>query len=197
MAAITKIACTNPNDLKYISKLSKRNDFYQWQLHAKMDGLFLENNSTYHTIHVKSYMFINEKYRKGLFLILNKKIIGCIIYQNLENAYAVLDFILIDTDNQKQGYGTILYQILENECIINKLEFIAVECEENSKEYYEKKFYYIGFVTELKKKEVEVENIPKNLMKKTNEEIDKLMLCLLHKCTKGKNNEFIYCYKVL
>ena len=188
MAAITKIACTNTNDLKYISKLSKRNDFYQWQLHAKMDGLFLENNSTYHTIHVKSYMFINEKYRKGLFLILNKKIIGFIIYQNLENAYALLDFILIDTDNQKQGYGTILYQILENECV----RIYRCWMWREFKRVLWEKILLHWFCYWTKKKEVEVEDIPKSF-----EEIDKLILCLLHKSTKGKNNEFIYYYKVL
>ena len=48
-----------------------------------------------------------------------------------------LIFLLIDREHQNKGFGTILYQILDNECIINKLQFLIVECDNNSKKYYE------------------------------------------------------------
>ena len=44
---------------------------------------------------------------------------------------------MIDREHQNKGFGTILYQILDNECIINKLQFLIVECDNNSKKYYE------------------------------------------------------------
>ena len=135
----------------------------------------LENNSTYHTIHIKSYMFINEKYRKGLFLILNKQIIGFIIYQNMENIYAKLDFLLIDKDFQNKGFGTVLYHILDNECITNKLQFLIVECDKNSRKYYENKFNFIDIDTEIKKR-IEIFKITRQ----TDDYDSKLQLCVLH-----------------
>ena len=56
-------------------------------------------------------LFINEKYRKGYFLIENKKVIGFILYQKVENVYAKLDFLLIDKNYQNKGFGTVLYHI--------------------------------------------------------------------------------------
>lgn len=188
MATTMKIDFINSNHLKYISKLSKRNNFYPEQLHVKMYGSY-ETEHGYAVIKHEMDLFINEKYRKGHFLIQNKKIIGFILYQNLENVYAKLDFLLIDKEYQKQGFGTILYQILENECITNKLKYLVVECDENTKKYYENKFNFINVDVELNKRQEEY--------KKTGKIDDygyKLHLCALHK---WKNNtEFILLYKI-
>ena len=188
MATTIKIDFINSNHLKYISKLSKRNNFYLEQLHVKMYGSY-ETEHGYAVIKNVMDLFINEKYRKGHFLIQNKKIIGFILYQNLDNVYAKLDFILIDKEYQKQGFGTILYQILENECITNKLQFLVVECDENTKKYYENKFNFIDI-------DIEIKNRAKifNKTGKIDDYDDKLGLCLLHKC-KNKS-EFILLYKI-
>ena len=188
MATTMKIDFINSNHLKYISKLSKRNDFYQKQLNTKMYGIY-ETDHGYAVIKNEMDLFINEEYRKGYFLVKNNKVIGFIIYQNPHNVYAKLDFLLIDKEYQKQGFGTILYQILKNECILDKLQFLVVECDEKSKEYYQNKLNFIGI-------DVEMKDRAKTFTKtKTFDDYDdKLALCLLHKC-KNKT-EFILLYKI-
>ena len=174
MTTTLSIDFTNTNHLNYISKLSKRNNFYPEQLHVKMFRKY-QTNHGYAMIKNEMDLFINEKYRKGYFLIENKKVIGFILYQKVENVYAKLDFLLIDKNYQNKGFGTVLYHILDNECITNKLQFLIVECDKNSRKYYENKFNFIDIDTEVKKR-IEIFKITRQ----TDDYDSKLQLCVLH-----------------
>ena len=100
-----------------------------------------------------------------------------------------LIFLLIDREHQNKGFGTISYQILDNECIINKLQFLIVECDNNSKKYYENKFNFIDIDTEIKQR-IEIYKVTRQ----TDDYDSKLQLCVVYK--NKYQNDYIFLYKI-
>jgi|TARA_B000000475_G_scaffold272261_1_gene272990 ribosomal protein S18 acetylase RimI-like enzyme len=140
----------NNTHLKYINILSKRNNFYKDDLNK-----WLYSNDIKSSFNNWNNYYINNKNKniyiiplwQGVFLSLNNKIIGFIIFyqrhynDNIGN-FISIEFMLIDKEFQNKGYGKILFNYIFNK--FTNIDFITV-CIENKNEFIN--FYYkIGFI---------------------------------------------------
>ena len=140
----------NKKHLEYISILSKKNNFYQndlnsWLYSTDIKSSFINWNNYYINNNNKNIFII--PLWQGLFLSLNNKIIGFIIFyqrhynDNIGN-FLSIEFMLIDKKFQNNEYGKMLFSYIYNK--YNDKDFIVV-CIENKNKFIN---FYIknGFI---------------------------------------------------
>lgn len=145
-----EINFNNEKHTSYIYQLSKRNNFYlndigSW-LYSKNEKSTFNNWNLYY-LNNNNPNIIKFPYWKGLLCILDKKIIGFIIYYerhyiNDIGNFLSIEFMLIDKLYQRNGYGKLIIEYLKEK--YDDKNYISV-CIENKNKYID--FYKnIGFI---------------------------------------------------